>query len=271
MKSTPHAHTTYVDGINKPLEMAEAAILRGFDSLGFSEHGKQDFDTRYCLSEESEARYLEEVGALKARFAGTLPIHVGVERDEYGLSDRKKHEYVIGSKHYFFARGQHYAVDGRIEDILLCQSTLFSGDWIQFAARYFSELADYVSDFRPDIIGHFDIVTKYNEGGARFDEADARYLDAGFLALDRMKKSGALLEINTGAIARGYRSAPYPSLRFLAYWHDIGGKAILGSDCHDARKLDCAFDQAIALAKAAGYDHLYALGREKALFERYSI
>ena len=94
-----------------------------------------------------------------------------------------------------------------------------------------------------DLIGHFDLITKFNEGNKLFDEECPRYLDAAFAALDELLKTGRPFEINTGAISRGYRTSPYPSAEIQAYIKEHGGRFVLSSDAHSADALAYGFDQ----------------------------
>ena len=65
---------------------------------------------------------------------------------------------------------------------------------------------------------------------------------------------GEIFEINTGAIARGYRKTPYPALWILRELHHRRCAIMLNSDCHDRTKLTCGFDIACRLAREAGFD-----------------
>lgn len=271
IKSTPHAHTTFVDGANSPEEMVRAAIARGFASLGLSEHGRQVFDIRYGMTVDSEAAYMAEVKRLQSAYEGQIALHLGVERDSYGVCDPAQFAYTIGSKHYMKDGEAYFAVDGALDTVGGGLDQMFGGDWYRLADRYFSELADFIVEARPDIIGHFDLLTKFNEDGHLFDMGDARFLGSGREALARMADTGALLEVNTGAMARGYRVTPYPSLPFLTFWRERGGRVIYSSDCHDKDKLDYGMDAAYELMRAAGYRSAWALGTADELFVEYQI
>ena len=74
-------------------------------------------------------------------------------------------------------------------------------------------------------------------------------------ALDRLGESHPVFEINTGAMARGYRRTPYPSRRILEEICARGCSIIINSDCHHAPQLDFAYAQAVELAKSAGFTH----------------
>ena len=154
------------------------------------------------------------------------------------------------------------AVDGALDQVKDMVRQRFGGDWVAMAAQYFDELADFICQTRPQVIGHFDLISKFNEGSALFDESSPAYVKAGCQALERMAGSGALLEVNTGAIGRGYRTQPYPAMPFLKRWRELGGGVILGSDCHDASWLAVGYDLAEARMRQAGYTSAWRLGRD---------
>ncbi len=263
IKSTPHAHTSYVDGRSTAEQMVQTAIDMGFASLGFSEHAIQAFDPDYALDAEAERRYIAEVGRLRSIYGDRIALYLGCERDRFSTADRSKYEYVIGSVHYLQLNGRMVAVDGPKGELTALVREGFGGDGIAFARAYFTQLSDYVAAFRPEIIGHFDLLRKHNVTGALFDAADPGYACAAMDALEAMADSGALLEVNTGAIARGYMSDPYPELRWLRRWRELGGRAILSSDCHDAPMLDCGYDVALERVRAAGFKELWALNPKR--------
>ena len=267
--SSPHNHTRYVDGKNSAPEMAEAACRAGFVSFGFSEHGPQAFDREYGLN--AEAAYRAEIDALKGAYAGRMKVWLGVERDSYADFDRSLYEYTIGSIHYLPLDDGHIAVDSTPENLERLIREGYGGDPYRMARDYFERHADFLTAFRPDIIGHFDLVKKLNQKCGFFDESDRRYTGPALAALERAASCGALLEVNTGAIARGWRDDPYPSLPLLKRWRELGGRAIISSDCHDARLVDCSFDLCAEMLLAAGFAEAWRLGTGDALFEPFPL
>jgi hypothetical protein len=115
------------------------------------------------------------------------------------------------------------------------------------SADYFRRYADFVLNYRPDIIAHFDLVRKFNQRFDFFDEDDPRYYRPALDALAQMAKTNAVLGLNTGVIARGWRTDPYPSPRLLTRWRELGGRTIIGGDCHDAAFIDCSFDLCVRM------------------------
>ena len=99
------------------------------------------------------------------------------------------------------------------------------------------------------------------------DTANPAYRREALDALEAVRESGALLEVNTGGIGCGYLATPYPDRFILEAWREMGGGVIVGSDCHAAGTIDAGFDAAAALIRAAGFRSVYRLGRGDALFE----
>ena len=108
-------------------------------------------------------------------------------------------------------------------------------------------------------MGHFDLITKFNEGDSLFDTGHPRYVSAALEALDRLAQHGVILEINTGAMSRGYRSTPYPAPALLRAMRERDLPICITSDCHDRANLLFAFPQAEELARSCGYREQMAL------------
>ena len=70
-------------------------------------------------------------------------------------------------------------------------------------------------------------------------------------------KSGSLFELNTGAIARGYRKTPYPYENLLHIIRKEGGGLILSSDSHEVKTLDFQFDESRKMLKDLGFSYVY--------------
>ena len=92
-----------------------------------------------------------------------------------------------------------------------------------------------------DIIGHFDLITKFIEQDPHFDVNHPRYVKAWQDAADILLKTGKPFEVNTGAISRGYRTDPYPSAEIRRYIRDHGGMLILSSDAHQKENIGFQF------------------------------
>ena len=237
-----HTHTVYCDGKNTPREMIESALKKGFSAIGFSAHAYTPFDESYCIKKEDTARYLAELSALKAEYADRIRVLSGFEVDAYGNLPEGAYDYRIGSAHYVKVGEQYYDVDLSAEYTKKVISEVFSGDADAYAEAYYQALAT-VGCVNPTFIGHFDLLTKFNEHEALIDTASLRYIKAWQSAADTLLALGVPFEVNTGAMARGYRSAPYPSYEILDYLKSRGATFVLSGDAHSLSGIGYVFDR----------------------------
>ncbi|MBR2454070.1 MAG: histidinol-phosphatase HisJ family protein [Clostridia bacterium] len=254
IKQNLHTHSLYVDGKDSLAAMAREAYERGFDSLGFSEHGITDFDARFSLSNQSALEYAAEVAALKAEYAGKMEIFCGVEQDYYSFAPNFKTDYIIGSVHYAKKGDVYYIFDtANVERMLDGIEKYWNGDRMLYCEEYFSLVTQLPEKTGCNIIGHFDIITKMNEQKGLFDTEAPRYINAALCAVDSLCDKDMIFEINTGAMARGFRTTPYPSLAILRRIKEKGGRILFSSDCHNKTNLEAGMDLAHALALEAGF------------------
>jgi len=232
-----HTHTTYCDGKNTPEEMVLAAIEKGLVRIGFSGHGYTFFDESYCMSIPNVIKYMTEINALKEKYRGKIEIRCGVEQDYYSNFSRMGFDYIIGSVHYIKIGEEYIPVDESAGILTDAANKHFGGDMYALAEEYFRTVGDVLAKTGGDIIGHFDLISKFNEDGQLFDESHPRYVKAYTDAIDRLLPYERPFEINTGAIARGYRTHPYPSAAQIEYIAAHGGSFLLTGDTHAAENL----------------------------------
>ena len=269
--SSAHVHTTYCDGKTPAPLMARAALEKGFVSLGFSSHAPQRFDPGYCVAPEKEEDYKKEILSLREQYKEKMAVYLGIERDYFSCVSPDAYDYFIASVHYFLKPdGHHTAIDGHPEDLKSYVDDFCRGDGLRMAEAYFSMLRDYVLSSHPQIIGHFDLIRKNNASLHLYDEASKAYQALALDALRDISGSGALLEVNTGAMARGYLTSPYPDAFLLSAWREWGGDVIINSDCHDVRFLDAYFDEAEQLLSSLGYRWAVRLGKDQ-IWEHFPL
>jgi len=251
-----HNHTTFSDGRNSAEEMVQAAIARGMPAIGISDHSFTPCDTSYCMKEEHYPLYLAELDRLREKYAGQITLLRGIELDyDSHMAITEKLDYFLGSVHYLIFDGRVYAIDHTADIQRECIAREFAGDKIAFARCYYDTLVKHIRRCRPTIVGHFDVITKFS----LLDEEDPAYQAVATEALEQVVEVTPLVEINTGAISRGWRKTPYPADFLLRRLHELGGQVTLGGDSHAVDTIDCCFDQAAALAKAAGFEQLTTL------------
>jgi len=256
-----HTHTTYVDGKLSAEEMIHAAIEKGFDSLGFSEHAHVIFDEHYSLSPDKTAKYINEINTLKKEYANDIEIFLGLEVDYFTAWPVKYDlDYALGTAHHIIVKDEtgkdkFVTIDAGEQSQRQIVETYFDGDYFSFTEAFFATITDIAKVTNADIIGHFDLVTKYNYNNSIFDENHPRYLNAAIGAMEEILKTCKVFEINTGTMYRFQKPEPYPSKRLIEELFKRGGEVILGSDSHDGNSLGHLFDEMSELLKSIGYKY----------------
>ena len=241
-----HTHCTYCDGRDEPEKIVLEAIRLGCPALGFSSHAPVAF------FEKSEGETLEEaktrfenhmaeyracICRLKEKYAPQIRIFVGIEQDYYSETSCDEYEYVIGSVHLIPCKSGFMPVDNDRADFERHVRENFDGDYYAAAETYYDLVAQIYERTHCSIIGHFDLITKYNEGGRLFDTAHPRYRAAAEKALDALLKTPAIFEWNFGAIPRGARKTPYLENWMLEKIKAAGKAPLRTSDCHNLNAL----------------------------------
>lgn len=260
--SNLHTHSTFCDGKHTPREVVLSAIDMGMETVGFSGHAPLYLGTDFSMSQKRLVSYREEIMSLKGEFADRIRILLGIEQDYFSDPITKPYDYIIGSVHYVGIDGEYCAVDLSADTLKDFVSRRCGGDWIRFAQEYYKLVADVERKTQCDIVGHFDLLTKFNEGGALFDETDPAYRKAALEALDVLLEKKVIFEINTGAISRGYRRTPYPAPFLLRYIAMNGGEVTLTADAHSKENLLYGFDLARQYAHSCGVSSLLTMTRE---------
>ena len=229
-----HIHTVFSDGENTPEEMVLAAIEARLDTIGFSDHSYTAFDESWCMKKKKISAYRNEIARLRDKYRDKITIMCGIEQDYYSEEPTAGYDYVIGSVHYLKIGDNYVPVDESAEILIDAAEKYFGGDMYALADVYYSTVSDVVQKTGADIIGHFDLITKFNEQTKLLDENDPRYRASWRRTADELLKTGVPFEINTGAMSRGYRTSPYPSAEIQDYILAKGGKLVLSSDSHSA-------------------------------------
>ena len=251
-KCNLHTHSDLCDGADSPQQIVEEALRQGMEILGFSGHSYTSFDPHSCMSVEGTDRYKSEIARLKERYGDRIRILCGLEQDFYSDQPAEGHDYVIGSVHYVRKNGTYHSVDYKADQVRTFIRTDFEDDVYKYTKAYYETLAQVVEKTGCQIVGHFDLVEKFNRGGMLFSNEDYRYRRPMLDALDVLLKKDVIFEINTGVIARGHRDLPYPSPYVLRRIAEKRGRVILSSDAHKKEALTFAFSDAVQYAKSCG-------------------
>lgn len=261
--SNVHTHCTWCDGSSTPREVVEQAIAYGFSDLGFSSHSPAPFDPS-CPGIRDEAAYRADINALKQEYAGRLGILCGVEQEFYGPVDTTNYDYFIGSCHYFpLGENEKVSADFSEEISLRVKDEYYGGDGIAMARDFYALSAENVRRFKPTIVGHYDVLGKFNKTGSLFDEQSKAYRQAALEPMDAIidiiGPYGGMIELNTAALVRGLRDVPYPAPFLLRHMAQRGARVIITTDSHRADTLNAGFEQGCEFLRQAGYSKMAVL------------
>ncbi len=251
-RSCVHTHTSFCDGKDAPEVLVKQALALGFVSLGFSSHGPTFWD-EFAMKAQDVPIYRTEIQRLQNEYGDRLEILLGIEHDSLGEPPADSYDYVIESVHAIYAGDRLCYIDWSWDRTEAAIREAFGGDAYAYAAAYFRACAEAYEKSPATIAGHLDLLTKFNEKHPVFDTEDRRFLSPAFAAMDAAVESGLVLELNSGAISRGYRTTPYPCVPILKRMVEKKLPIIVTSDCHDANYLDCWYTEAAELLRSVGF------------------
>ena len=254
-----HMHGVLCDGRDEYEDTVQRAMALGFDGIGFSGHSWMPYSPSYGMSVENTEKYKAEIARLKQKYSGQIDVYCGIELDMFSPVDVSDFDYVIGSVHYFRMDGGYVGFDRSAEAVRQVIDEHFGGDGMKYAKAYYETLCRLPDAAPIDIVGNFDLIAKHAETHDFFDMQSPEYRKWAVEAIEVLAKRVGVFEINTGAIARGYRTTPYPDPYLLGEIRRLGGQITISSDCHDNRYIDCGFDDALELARSCGFREVLKL------------
>ena len=245
-------HTTWCDGKDMPEAMVQAALDKGFAAIGFSSHALLPFSDPWTLQPDTVDAYVADIRSLAEKYKDQISILCGIEADfiagkarpDRSVYSRLGLDFLIGSVHEVAAPdGARVPVDHKPELLAEGIALRFGGDAQAFVRDYFAAQREMAVTCDFDVIGHPDLVRKFNGTLRYFDENAEWYREELRLTADVFAASGKLVEVNTGGISRGWIDDAYPSPYFRQLLRERGVHFILSSDAHSAAAIDCAFDR----------------------------
>ena len=197
----------------------ERAIEVGFTHYGLSEHcprwreedlfGDETAFGTQALIDAFDA-YTKHAFALRDEYRDRIELLVGFETERLPPGDwaarmrqvRKSapFEYMVGSVHDV----DGVFVDYKPEITKALAERLGGVETLQ--ARYFDAVADLVQTLEPEVVGHIDLIRKFDGEDARFAPAVQPHIER---ALEAVRAHGGVLDVNCGAYRRGL-SPVYP-------------------------------------------------------------
>lgn len=254
-----HTHTVFDDGTATVMDMARAALDAGLTSLGFSGHSTLPYRDNWEIKPGQMPVYLAAVAEAKEAFRGRLAIYSGLELDSASEMPDEPLDYIIGSIHHIIKDGQYLSIDYKPDVTRDILDVHFRGDRDAMAAAYFAQYDAIANNPRVDIVGHFDLLSKFDEVAGLFNSSAPAYRDTAMAAMEKLLRADKIFEVNTGAMSRGYRTEPYPNRFLLRELKTRGGRVLVTSDSHAVNTLTHAFDEVEQMLLSLGFREIWEL------------
>jgi len=251
-------------------EVVEAAISAGFTHYGLSEHcprfrAEDLYPGEERLGVDGLAAafdaYVTRATALRDEFAGRIEILIGFETEtlppgtwlEKMRALRAAHpfDYMVGSVHDLGGCWVDYSPDATAA----LKADMGGDEALQTA--YFRAVTGMVGTLRPEVVGHLDLVRKYEPAGFAFSPRILREIDD---TLEAVRAVGAALDVNCAAFRNGYGPV-YPLPAILERACAMGVRVTLGDDSHGVATVGVGLERSVAAIAAAGYRSIAMLTR----------
>jgi histidinol-phosphatase (PHP family) len=235
--------------------MLQRAIELGMREYGFSDHAPMIFPCSWAMKEEAVQSYKNIILDLKEKYKDQIKVYLGIELD-YFSTLASGYDYTLGSVHYVEKNGVYLPLDESAEKTRENIEKYYNGDALAYCEDYYLLVGDLYNKTKCNIIGHFDLITKFNEIDPIIDTTHPRYVKAYTEALEKLKDTPVIYEINTGAISRGYRTSPYPSEEIMDLIATQGKPFVICSDTHSTSTIDFDLEREKERLKQKGYKYI---------------
>ena len=255
-----HVHTEFSDDSVYPMEdVVKDAIRMGLDEICFTDHVDYGVKVDWDSGKEIEyrdgepianvdyPRYVERIRRMQEQYGDQIKIRMGMEfgmqmhtipRYE-SLYNRYPFDFIILSVH-------------QVEDKEFWTQDFQRGRTQQeYNERYYQELLDLVNHYQNySVIGHLDLIVRYDEAGIYPFENVKPYVEK---ILKKVIGDGKGIEVNTSSHRYGL-SDMTPSKEILQLYQELGGRIItLGSDSHKPEHLGAYMEETKEALKSMGF------------------
>ena len=265
MKVNFHTHSRFCDGTGEPEDYVRSAIEKGFTALGFSSHAPLPFATDWNMKESDMAEYLRLTRQLKEKYKGRIELYAGLETDYFpGCTDWRTLpglSYTLGAVHFLPhpETGIAMPVDDGAKEFRHTLDYGFNGEIQAFGEAYYGALREMLVSMPPNMLAHIDVFRKNNGGNRYFDEGDEWYREEVAKTLEVVLLTDVIVEVNTGAMSRGFLKDPYPSGWILEAIREAGIPIVLNSDAHTPDTIDFCYGEVRKYLLQLGFTHQRSL------------
>lgn len=268
-----HVHTEFSDDSIYPMEQVvrDAAAMK-MDEICFTDHVdygiKDDWDSGRPIvyrGEEPLANvdypaYAAKIKELQCAYKEQIIIKMGME---FGIQ-----AHTIAQYETLF---QRYPFDFIILSIHQVEDKEF---WTQdfqkgksqeeYNWQYYEEMLNVVKRYQNySVLGHMDLITRYDEKGVYPFEKVEPVISA---ILKAVIKNGKGIELNTSYHRYGLKDTT-PSVKILERYRELGGDIItIGSDSHSPSHLGAYIGEAKELLKNLGFRYFCTYDKMKPIY-----
>lgn len=255
-----HSHTILSDGAHNSEEMIKSAIEKELKAFGFSEHSPLPFFSQWSMKYEDLHKYFREINYLKEKYSEKIEIYTGLEVDYIekitGIETWKNFrlDYTIGSVHFLgVVDNKPFTIDYSPANFKEGLDKIFSGNIMEMTSLYYNQIIKMINSSKPDIIGHFDLITKFNKETQLINENDKWYKDIVIQTLEIIKKNNCFIEINTRGFYKKLADWFYPNTWILKECKNFNIPIVINSDCHKNSEVDKNLYEAEKIALSLGF------------------
>ena len=208
-------------------------------------------------------QYVQEVREAQAEFGNRIKIMLGYEVDYLPAVDAQMRanlatypaDYQVGSIHIvdrFRSNHENWLIDYTLEAFE--EGLPENGGPAQVYSRYYALVREFARTHSHQIVGHLDLIKKFNLHNRLFDAKSEDYLAQVEATLDVLKTTDKIIEINTAGLFKEIGEL-YPSEPILQMILQRRIPICLSSDAHHPEHVGREF--------SATWDKLVKIGFEQ--------
>lgn len=269
-----HTHTLYSNhGHGHPSDVVATAIEQGLQSIGLSEHFPLPVDFTESSGGTSNMhwdqidQYVAEVRQAQEKWGHRIKILLGFEVDYLPAADDIMRanlasypaDYYIGSVHIvdrYRSKQENWLIDYTAQDFE--EGLLENGGAQAVYTRYYELVRNFAQSYDHQIVGHLDLIKKFNNNDRLFDTQSAHYLSQVEATLDILKATNKIIEINTAGLFKAVGEI-YPSDQILQMMLHRNIPICLSSDSHQPEHIAREFPRTWERLQTLGFKKLTTL------------
>ena len=252
--------------------VVQAAIDRGFTTYGLSEHAPR-YELQHLYPEESGLtpsdlqlkfeRYVRAASELRDQCSDRLELLIGFETEALPvqswaqtmleLRSSARFDYIVGSVHSI---GDTW-ID--LNPDTSERAARENGGWEALRALYFDRLACLIETLRPEVVGHVDLIRRFEAPEFRFSAEALQHAER---VLEAALAAGSAIEVNAAPARRGFGPV-YPGVQVLTRAREMGVPVTLGDDSHGPEGVGIGLDACLQAIAQAGYRQVHYLTRRE--------